>query len=148
MTSPEVLNHVGVGVTDVERSRRFYEGALGFEYWYELYPPDEMSDKLLQLPKPGLHAVYLRLGAFVLELLRFAEPEPFVERTMNMPGLTHLSVSVEDIPAACAKVREFGGTVIEETDIELAIMVRDPDGQLIELLPVAFREKLPPFPPA
>ncbi len=148
MTSPEVLNHVGVCVTDVERSRHFYEEALGFEFWYDLHPPDEMSDKLLQLEAPGLYAVYLRLGPFVLELLQFANPEPFVARTMNMPGLTHLSVSVEDIPAACAKVRELGGTVVEATNIELAIMVRDPDGQLIELLPLAFREKLPPFPPA
>jgi lactoylglutathione lyase len=147
MTSPEVLNHVGVCVTDVERSRHFYEGALGFEHWYDLHPPDDPSDKLLGLPKPiDTHAVYLTLGAFVLELLHFARIEPFVERRMNMPGLTHLSVSVEDVQATCAKVRECGGEVLEATDIGAAIMVRDPDGQLIELLPLTFRDRLPPFP--
>lgn len=146
MTSPEVLNHVGVCVTDVDRSRRFYEGALGFEFWYDLHPPDDPSDKLLGLPRPiDTHAVYLRLGAFVLELLHFASIQPFVERTMNMPGLTHLSVSVEDVQVTCAKVREHGGEVLEDTDIGAAIMVRDPDGQLIELLPLAFRERLPGF---
>jgi hypothetical protein len=31
-------------------------------------------------------------------------------------------------------VEEFGGQVIKETDISVGIFVRDPDGQLIELL--------------
>ncbi len=147
MTSPEVLNHVGVCVTDIARARRFYEGALGFEYWYDLHPPDDPSAKLVELPAPiDTHAVYLRMGSFVLELLHFQTVEPFASRKMNMPGLTHLSVSVEDIAASCARVREFGGEVVEATDIGLAIMVRDPDGQLIELLPLSFRENLPPFP--
>src|SRR5262249_29518724 len=36
-----VFNHVGLCVADGSRSRRFYEGLLGFEFWWELEPPDE-----------------------------------------------------------------------------------------------------------
>ena len=31
-----VFNHVGLCVMDRERSRRFYEGLLGFTFWWEL----------------------------------------------------------------------------------------------------------------
>ena len=41
---------------------------------------------------------------------------------------------------------EYGGSIIEESDVGLALFIRDPDGQLLELLPVAYRERLPPKP--
>ena len=41
---------------------------------------------------------------------------------------------------------ELGGTVVEGTDIGAAIFVRDPDGQLVELLPSTYRDHLPPKP--
>ena len=67
---------------------------------------------------------------------------------MNDPGLTHLSISVDDVRAAAAKVVEHGGEIIEESDVGLALFVRDPDGQLLELLPADYRDRLPPKPVA
>ncbi len=61
---------------------------------------------------------------------------------MNEPGLTHISVSVDDIPETCTMVRAYGGEVLDDTDIGSGIFVRDPDGQLIELLPMAYRDSL------
>ena len=61
---------------------------------------------------------------------------------MNELGLTHLSVSVDDIAATAAKAVECGGGVLEQTNVGLAVMIRDPDGQLIELLPMAYRDSL------
>jgi catechol 2,3-dioxygenase-like lactoylglutathione lyase family enzyme len=89
--------------------------------------------------------VYLRLGGFVLELLVFRGTPPHapaVRREMNELGLTHLSISVPDIPATCEKVLEYGGTVDASTDIGLAVMVRDPDGQLIELLTMEYAQRV------
>ncbi|EUA65774.1 glyoxalase/Bleomycin resistance /Dioxygenase superfamily protein [Mycobacterium xenopi 4042] len=34
-----VFNHVGLCVADRQRSRRFYEGLLGFQFWWEAEPP-------------------------------------------------------------------------------------------------------------
>jgi len=142
-----VFNHLGQCVTDLGRSRRFYVEVFGFEVEREISPPDSPSDRLLGLSPPiGMTACYLRRDGLVLELLHFAgaggTPTEYRERAMNDPGLTHLSVSVDDIPATCTQVRAFGGTVLEETDIDVAIFVRDPDGQLIELLPMSYREHL------
>ncbi len=47
-SQPVVFNHVGLCVRDRAASRRFYEGLLGFEFWWELDAPDEGTDVLLQ----------------------------------------------------------------------------------------------------
>jgi predicted enzyme related to lactoylglutathione lyase len=51
-------------------------------------------------------------------------------------------VSVDDIPETCARIREYGGEVLDDTDIGMGIFVRDPDGQLVELLPMAYAEHI------
>ena len=81
--------------------------------------------------------MYLTSGSFTLELLHFDRPgnPPAALRVMNEPGLTHLSFTVPDLASATAAVRAHGGEVLDQTDVGLAVMVRDPDGQLLELLP-------------
>jgi catechol 2,3-dioxygenase-like lactoylglutathione lyase family enzyme len=142
-----VFNHVGQCVTDLDRSRRFYVEVLGFEPWREIEIPDGGSDKLLRLPPPiGLTACYLRRDGFVLELLHYsgsgAAPRPYRERVMNDIGLTHVSISVDDIDETCRKVTEYGGEVLEDTNIGAGVYIRDPDGQLVELLTMAYAERI------
>jgi catechol 2,3-dioxygenase-like lactoylglutathione lyase family enzyme len=143
-------NHTGLVVTDLERSKMFYQEVFGFEFWYQITPPDDPTAKLSCLTPPlGVTASYLTLDGFVLELIHYSAPgatQPYRSRTMNEPGLTHLSLSVDDIRATAARVEEFGGRIIEESDVGAAILVRDPDGQLLELLPVTYRDRLPPKP--
>jgi lactoylglutathione lyase len=144
-----VFNHVGICVTDLERSKRFYEQVLQFRYWWELEAPDEGTSQLLQIPQPvGLKAVYMVKDGLVLELLYYSEAtaKPFRKRVMNEPGLTHLSLSVGDIPAVLEKVVPNGGQVAEETDMKAAIIIRDPDGQIIELTSAGWLDALPPMP--
>lgn len=135
-----VVNHVGLCVTDLDRSRRFYEEAFGFTHRDELRVPDATASRLLRVPEPvGLTAVYLERDGFVLELLHFrrAGNDPGRDRSFTEPGLTHLSLTVPDVAATCAQVAELGGEILADTEMAgRAIMVRDPDGQLLELLPV------------
>ena len=144
-------NHSGQVVTDLARSRRFYEEVLGFTYWFEFVDADDASAGLLRVKPPlGFSATYLVLDGLVLELLHFAVPGavgPYRQRSMNEPGLTHLSIAVDDIAATCARVIEHGGEVLEDTNYGgLAVFVRDPDGQLLELLSSSYRSRLPPMP--
>jgi len=145
-----VYNHTGQVVTDLERSKRFYQEVLGFRPWYEITPPDAATAKLSCLTPPlGVTASYLVLDGFVLELMHHSAPgagAPFRARTMNEPGLTHLSISVDDVRATAARAVEHGGRIVEESDIGVAIFIRDPDGQLLELLPTSYRASLPPRP--
>ena len=134
-----VVNHVGLCVTDLDRARRFYEEALGFTHRNDLAVPDAAASRLLQVPQPvGLTAVYLALGDFVLELLHFAREgnAPARDRVFTEPGLTHLSFSLPDVAATCVRVVDLGGEVLADTDVGGdAILVRDPDGQILELMP-------------
>jgi lactoylglutathione lyase len=145
-----VYNHTGQVVTDLERSKRFYQEVLGFRPWYEITPPDEATAKLCGLKPPlGVTASYLTLDGFVLELMHYSAPGAtalFARRGMNEPGLTHLSIAVDNVRETAAKAAEHGGEIVEESDVGAAIFIRDPDGQLLELLPMAFRDSLPAKP--
>lgn len=139
-----VFNHVGHCVTDLDRSRRFYVELLGFDVQRELPVPDAPASQLLRVPPPvGMTAVYLERDGLVLELLHFSREgnAPQRERPFTEPGLTHLSFSVDDMAATCDRVEGLGGEVLEDTNVGgMAVMIRDPDGQVIELLPMSYRD--------
>jgi lactoylglutathione lyase len=145
-----VFNHVGLVVTDLPRARRFYEELLGFAYWWEYDVPDELGSPVLRVPAPmGMKAVYLVRDGFVLELMRFSAPGAQAdgrERVMNEPGLTHVSIATDDLEGVLARVPEYGGEVLHDTKNDMVAFVRDPDGQLIELGTMGWRELLPPLP--
>jgi catechol 2,3-dioxygenase-like lactoylglutathione lyase family enzyme len=131
------FNHVGQVVTDLDRSKRFYQEVFGFEQVLQLEPPDQGSASLLRLEPPlGMTSCYLKRGDFILELLHFSG-QTLVEqdeRVMNQLGLTHVSLSVDSLDDALTAVEAHGGEVLTDTNIGVAVFVKDPDGQLLELL--------------
>ena len=142
-TSPQAatVNHVGHCVSDLPAAIRFWSGLLGFTEVNRMNVPDEAAGDLLGIEQPvGLEAVYLQLGDFTLELLHFDRPgnPPPRARVFNEVGLTHISFSVDDPIAVARRAPELGGTI--EFEFEFVCLVRDPDGQVIELLPRNWRE--------
>jgi catechol 2,3-dioxygenase-like lactoylglutathione lyase family enzyme len=143
------FNHVGLCVADRQRTRRFYEGLLGFQFWWELDAPDESTGPLLQLDPPiGLHATYLVRDGLVLELLDYTKRDVRhgQDRVMDQIGLTHVSLSVSDLGTILDAIPTYGGSVVSGTITDTSAMVRDPDGQLLELLADGWLAALPPRP--
>lgn len=139
------VSHIGVCVSDLERSLRFYCDVLGFvrsETMSDVHVEGEPSDSLLKLRDVKLNAVYLERDGFRLELLHYDRPKSPArapERAMNDLGFTHLSVRVPDVAAALGKLEALGveidrSTVIEFSGLTVAAFVRDPDGLGIELV--------------
>lgn len=129
------VNHVGHCVTDLDRAARFY-AALGFVEDRRLVLPDAVVADFLDVEAPvGLTAVYLALGPFQLELIHYDREgnPPARERRFNEPGLTHLSLDVDDLEATLAALPDAGGEVLRTVPGRAAI-VRDPDGQLVEVI--------------
>jgi glyoxylase I family protein len=146
------LTHIGLCVSDIERSLRYYRDLLGFAYEHELSVEGEPSDTLLRLRGVNLRAVYLTRDGVRIELLYFASPPapPARTRPLNEHGLTHLSFRVADLDATLDALRAAGERVLEETVIRFpefqsgAGMVVDPDGQLIELVQAPGDPAAPP----
>ena len=139
------VSHIGVCVSDLERSLRFYCDVLGFARSTtrpDVHVAGEPTDSLLRLRATKLHAVYLERDGFRLELLHFAAPSSPAtapKRAMNDLGFTHLSVQVPDVGAALVQLDKLGTEVDRDTVIEIggmtvAAFVRDPDGLPIELV--------------
>ena len=132
------LSHLGICVSDVEASLRFYRDALGFEVKSELLVKGEPSDTLLRLRDVALRAVYLRRDGLTIELLHYASPGHVGDgkpRAMNALGLTHLSLRVDDLDAIASDLSSRGFALLDDTRIDSpAIFATDPDGTLIELV--------------
>ena len=146
MSGRIAFNHVGQCVADLERAKRFYIDLFGFTLERELSPSDKLSAPLLGLEPPlGMTASYLTRDGLVLQLIHFGAPEhrvAFRPRAVDEPGLTHISFSVEDFDGVLARIPDYGGEVIAATNVGRGVFVRDPDGQLVELLPIAYRDRL------
>jgi glyoxylase I family protein len=136
------VSHLGLCVSDLARSQRFYCEGLGFSEALRLAFAGEPSATLLELPGVDLTAVYLRRDGLLLELLHYAAPAATGEstpRAMNALGLTHLSLRVAGVDAIADRLIALGGRLLAHTRVHnpalgaSAVFVLDPDGTRIEL---------------
>jgi len=136
------LTHLGICVSDIERSLRLYRDVLGCKEVGRLELEGEPTATLNGMQDVKVRAIYLERDGWRLELLEFPVPGwigPQAPRPMNQLGLTHLSFRVADLDAVCAQIQSAGGGVLTGTRLELpgptrVIMAFDPDGVRLELI--------------
>ena len=137
-------HHIGICVTDLERSLRFWCDGLGFET--TMVPPvgSEWSDALEVGGEVEFTAHFIAKDGFSFELLHYRTPGSFGQASgkRNQVGFTHLAVDVDDLDAEIARLEWCGGTLLPSTrtkfsspegTVELAF-VADPDGVRVELI--------------
>jgi glyoxylase I family protein len=140
----QLLTHLGICVSDLERSVAFYSKVFGFEEVGRLEPDIGLTSHVLEIPDTRLQAVYLERDGWRIELLYFASPGhtgPDTARPVNQLGLTHLSFRVTDMAGVLAQVEACGGGIRPESQAALSddgsasvVFVVDPDGTRIELI--------------
>jgi catechol 2,3-dioxygenase-like lactoylglutathione lyase family enzyme len=135
--------HVGICVSDLDRSRRFYRDALGFTEVARLQSASDATRRLLQVPEAEIHAAFFERDGLRIELLFYDRPGAIAgerPRPMNQLGFTHLALRVDDLDATISVVRGAGGTLLEDTRMEnpefqaRAAIALDPDGTRLELI--------------
>ena len=136
------FSHLGICVSDLDRSLAFYVGALGFEP-YESHEIGNDFARLLEIDGDvTLRSRFLRRDGVSIELLHFTTPAADgagVRRPINKLGLTHLSLRVDDVDGVAAAIKAHGGEVLEHTRTTLGeqldfLYCTDPDGTRIELM--------------
>jgi catechol 2,3-dioxygenase-like lactoylglutathione lyase family enzyme len=137
------FSHIGICVSDLERSVRFYCEGLGFEL-VQSHTVGAEFGRLMEVEDVALQSRFVRRDGVSIELLHFDSPghtgEP-VRRPMNQLGLTHLSLRVEDLEAVAHVIESLGGSVLQSTRTTLGpsgaldfVYCTDPDGVRVELM--------------
>ena len=130
------IHHLRLTVTDLERSRQFYTGLLGFEIAAESPPPgDASADEVFKILFGG---VVLMRGNLLMGLRPMA---PSGDRfDPDRVGLDHLSFSVasrDDLEQAARLLDEHGvprGEITALTSFGIDVLpFFDPDGVQLEL---------------
>jgi methylmalonyl-CoA epimerase len=100
----ELIDHVGVAVSDLEGAIRLYEGAFGMPLVHRE-----------TVESQGVEAALLAVGDGHVELLRALGPETAVGKFIAKrgEGLHHVAYRVEDIGATLARLREEGMELID-----------------------------------
>jgi predicted enzyme related to lactoylglutathione lyase len=142
---PARFSHSGICVTDIDRSMRFFDTAIGFATAenYELSNHSDWLDIVNELDGVKLRAQMVRSPeGHTIELLKLDSPAcfgPRERRAMNQYGLTHLAFHVDDIDRVAAEIVANGGRTYPHTSGTFGNGLTcqyctDPDGVRIELM--------------
>ncbi len=139
------VGHLGICVSDLARSMRFYRDLCGFRALSQVDVEGEEADRLLRLAGVRQRTVFLERDGVRLALFAYRSPpaqgsgEP---RAMNECGFAALMLRVDDLDATLARFREAGVRVLDDTRTDhpaygsKLVFVCDPDGTLIELIEI------------
>ncbi len=125
------IDHIGVGVPDIEEALAFYRDALGIE-------PAGTEEVASQKVK----VAFLPVGDVNIELLEGTSEESPISRFVAKkgPGIHHICFEVTDINAMLKQLKDAGVILVNETPVEGAhgklvafVHPRSTSGVLIEL---------------
>ena len=100
------LDHIGIAVQDLAQALAFYRDALGLEV-------EATEDVASQ----HVRAHFIRVGESSLELLEATAPESPIARYVDKrgPGIHHITLRVDDIHAALARLKAKGVRLVDES---------------------------------
>ncbi len=100
------LDHVGIAVADLREALAFYRDALGLD----IAAPEDVASQRVR-------AHFVPAGGAALELLEAtADDSPIAKYVAKRgPGLHHITLRVDDLTAALARLKAHGVRLIDET---------------------------------
>ena len=142
-----MIHHVGLTVSDLDRSLGFWRDALGMEVVLE---PQERQGGYFEaiVCEPGVHVRMAQLafagtGTPRVELFQYLAPAAGVHRSRPADvGFSHVCLACPDLDGLLARLRDAGGepfsdVVVVDTGANAGarcLYLRDPDGHVVELI--------------
>ncbi len=111
--------HTGLIVSDLDKSRAFYEGLLG------LRPDPKRPDR-------EFAGVWYDIGPNQIHLMVVENPYAEVQRPAHGGRDIHLAMHVKDIEAVVAALDAAGVPYTKSKSGRAAVFCRDPDGNALE----------------
>lgn len=134
------LNHITLVVGDLEKSKRFYKEALGFEPGFEKEISGEQYSKVTGYAGLKLRFAVLKIPSsdVIIELAQFINPSKEINNDFR-----HIAFEVDDVDKMYNKLIALNVKVVSEPvmihgqgkglDGKKFFYFKDPDGNLIEL---------------
>jgi len=119
MTFIKQMMHAGLIISNLEKSRAFYEGLLG------LTPNPARPDF-------GFDGVWYDIGQNQVHLMVIPNPYEHVERPAHGGRDTHVAFAVEDVEPIRALLDQAGVAYSMSKSGRAALFCRDPDGNALE----------------
>ena len=96
---PTHIEHIGIAVSNLEESIRYYEKVLGLE----CYAIEEVADQKVR-------TAFFKVGDTKIELLESTDPEGPIGKYIEKkgPGIHHLAFAVENVGAALKHAEKEG----------------------------------------
>jgi glyoxylase I family protein len=142
--SDAILHHVGLTVSDLEASLRFWGDALGMQTVVRQERQGGYLEAIVR--EPGAHVLQAQLelqdGGARVELFQYvAPPGERVDARPRDVGFAHVAVRCTDVDGLVERLVAAGGEAfgdVIEVDAGVnrgarAVYVRDPDGHVVEL---------------
>jgi methylmalonyl-CoA/ethylmalonyl-CoA epimerase len=103
------LDHVGIAVANLSEALAFYRDALGLE----VEAPEEVASQRVR-------AHFIPAGESAIELLEATTDDSPIAKYVAKrgPGLHHITLRVDDISAALARLKAKGVRLIDESPRE------------------------------
>ncbi len=139
------VGHIGITVSDIDRSISFYRDALGFEVGNKMRVGGEMFEKVTGVPGAEIDIAFVRAPGQFLELLGYVKPEDRTASKLRAcdPGFMHVAFKVQNLDAVVASIKAHGFLPLSPIQTVAAegpeqglrvIYARDPDGVVLEFI--------------
>jgi len=141
-----ILRHVGITVSDMDRSLGFYRDLLGLEICREMDEYGDYIDNFSGLKDVRVRTVKMKFEPFndiMLELLCYSShpesPDTNLNNSITQIGCSHFAVTVKDLDSLYEKLMQNDVHMMCEPQTSpdgkaKLTFCRDPDGTLIELV--------------
>lgn len=136
------LDAVGLVVSDIKASEKFYTEILGFEKFTEFSLPDAWADQAGMSNGKGLTVNMYKLGegqnaaALKLVEIKGISKKKFLSGIDVQSGVNYLTFRYEDFSEVRQKVDEAKIPIVGEVSGEgyKIFIIRDPDGIFVEVI--------------
>ena len=139
-------DHTGITVSNLERSLKFWQNVLGFEFSHRVHQASEMASQITGVAGAKIKlAVVKAPGGHKIELLEYLAPPDRKQGVDLRPcdvGSVHVALTVDNLDAVLSKIAASGWKAAGKPETlksgpnagKRVVYVRDPDGTTIEFM--------------